>query len=131
MKQTSPTILTPQQWTTQDRLKAMEFGGRKRGTLGGSLVSDMASLQKTIMLCGTCQGKFDWRHHGYYSIWRYEHQPVVGACDVCRVYVTGNDGRLFIHESIRPKCWATPDELRDRAATMTRIANTRYAQQRK
>ena len=93
-----------------DRLKALAFGGRKRGTLGGSLVNDMASLGKTIMLCGDCQGKFDWRHHQYYSVWRYEHQPVTGPCDVCRVQVTGNDGRLFIHESIRPKAWATPDE---------------------
>ncbi|MCA9457219.1 MAG: hypothetical protein KC587_11175 [Nitrospira sp.] len=126
MKQTSPTILTPQQWTMADRLKALAFGGRKRGTLGGSLVNDMASLGKTIMLCGDCQGKFDWRRHQYYSVWRYEHQPVTGPCDVCRVQVTGNDGRLFIHESVRPKAWATPDEQKARRQTMVRIANTRY-----
>jgi len=126
MKTTSPTILTPQQWTMADRLKALAFGGRKRGTLGGSLISDMVSLHKTIVLCGDCQGKFDWRHHGYYSVWRYEHQPVVGDCDVCRVRIIGNDGRLFLHESNRPKAWATQDEQKANRKTMTRIANSRY-----
>jgi len=125
MKQTSPTILTPQQWTAQDRLKALEFGGRKRGTLGGSLVSDMVCLKKTIVLCGTCQGKFDWRHHQYYSVRHYEHQAVCGPCDVCKIYINGNDGRLFIHEAMRPKCFATRDEQRERLQTLARVANTR------
>lgn len=124
MKQTSPSILTPQQWTMVDRLKALAWGGRKRGTLGGSLVSDLVSLKKTIMLCSDCQGKFDWRHHQYFSVRHYEHVPVVGACDVCRAYV--DDGRLYIHESIRPQVYATKDELKARSATMVRIANTRY-----
>lgn len=126
MKATSPTILTPQQWTQLDIINANGFGGRKRGTLGGSLISDLVSLKKTIMLCGDCQSKFDWRHHGYYSIWRYEHQPVLGDCDVCRIRVTGNDGRLFIHEDQRPKSFVTRDEQRDRNQTRVRIANHRY-----
>ena len=126
MKQTSPTILTPQQWTMQDRLAAHAFGGRKRGTLGGSLISDLVCLQKTIMLCGDCQGKFDWRRHGYFSVWRYEHQPVCGACDVCRIQVTGDDGRLFIHEENRPKAYQTRDEQRERNQTRMRVAITRH-----
>ena len=126
MKTTSPTILTPQQWTTQQILASQAFGGRKKGTLGGSLIADMVSLKKTIFLCGDCQSKFDWRHHGYFSIWRYEHQPVLGACDVCRMQVTGNDGRLFIHEDQRPKSFVTKDEQRARNETRVRVGNRRY-----
>jgi len=126
MKSTSPTILTPQQWSSHDRLKALEFGGRKRGTLAGSLVSDMVSLQKTLILCGDCQGKFDYRRCGYYSVYRYEHQPVLGPCDVCRVQITGNDGRLFLHEEVRPNAWATPDEQKQRRSTQRHVAATQY-----
>ena len=107
-----------------DRLKARMFSGRKKGTLGGSLVSDMVEMEKALILCGTCQGKFDWRHHGYYSVWRYEHEPVIGACDVCKVQITGNDGRLFIHEAQRPHSWATKDEQQARYATMRNVAIT-------
>lgn len=124
MKMTSPLILTPQQWTALDRLKARVFGGRKRGTLGGSLVSDLASLEKALLLCEDCQGKFDWRRHGYYSVYRYQHQPAIGQCDVCTVYVQGNRGRLFIHEAQRPQCFVTPDEQRERGRTKMRIAAT-------
>ena len=116
------TILSPQQWTTFDRLKARMFSGRKRGTLSGSLISDMVEMEKALVLCGTCQGKFDWRHHGYYSVWRYEHEPVIGACDGCKIQITGNDGRLFIHEAHRPQAWATKDEQQRRYATMRRTA---------
>ena len=124
MKMTSPTILTPQQWTTLDRLRARMFGGRKKGTLGGSLIADMVALEKALTLCGSCKGKFDWRHHGYYSVWRYEHEPVIGQCDVCKMQITGNDGRLFIHEAQRPQAWATKDEQRDRWKTMRDVAIT-------
>lgn len=126
MKMTSPLVLTPQQWTTLDRIKAMasRWPGRKRGTTGGSLVSDMVALEKALTLCGSCQGKFDWRHHGYYSVWRYEHEPVIGECNVCKVRITGNDGRLFIHEAIRPKAWATKDVQHSRAKTMRDVAIT-------
>jgi len=124
MKQTSPTILTPQQWTALDRLKARMFGGRKRGTLGGSLVSDMSSLEKALLLCGSCQGKFDWRRNGYYSVRRYQHQIAIGQCDVCRTQIVGSDGWLYVHETQRPKCWATLDEQRARNLTKARIAAT-------
>jgi hypothetical protein len=118
-------ILIPKgAWTTLERLK--NWGGRKKGTTGGSLVSDMVSLQKAIILCGSCQHKFDWRYHGYYSLWRYEHQPVVGECDVCKLRIMNNDGRLFLHESHRLNSWATQDEQRSNRATMIRVANSRY-----
>jgi hypothetical protein len=98
------------------------FGGRKRGTLGGSLIADLVALEKAISLCGSCQGKFDWRHHGYYSVWRYEHDPVIGECDVCKVRITGNDGRLFVHEAHRPQVWATKDEQYARLKTKRDVA---------
>ena len=112
MKQTSPTILTPTQWTTLDKINAMAYGGKRRGTPAGTHVTDLSALKKTIVLCGGCQSKFDWRRHGYYSVWRYEHQPVLGQCDGCRGMISGNDGRLFLHESSRAQAWATPDEQR-------------------
>jgi hypothetical protein len=118
MKTTSPTILTPQQWSTYDRMR--KWGGRKKGTTGGSLVSDLVALKKAILLCGTCQGKFDWRHHGYYSVWRYEHQPVTGPCDVCSTEITGNDGRLFLYDAERHQCWVSADEKKAHAASVRR-----------
>lgn len=130
MKMTSPSILTPQQWTALDFLKARVFGGRKRGTLAGSLVSDMAALEKAILLCGDCQGKFDWKRNQYYSVFRYEHVPAIGQCNLCSVYIRGNEGRLYIHESQRPKCWATPDEQRAQGQTMRRVAATHGPQRR-
>ena len=132
MKMTSPMILTPQQWTTLDRIKAMasRWPGRKRGVTGGSLVSDMVALEKALTLCGSCQGKFDWRHNGYYSVWRYEHEPVIGECNVCKVRITGNDGRLFLHEAQRPKSWATKDVQHSRAKTMRDVAITGHDKRR-
>ncbi len=119
---TSPTILIPQKWTTIDKLKALAWGGRNKGTTGGSLVSDLAEMQKTIVLCGSCQHKFDYKRHGYYSVWRYENQPVTGNCDVCAVSITGSDGRIFVHDNLRHKVWVTPDEKIARAATRRRVA---------
>ena len=124
MKMTSPTILTPQQWTTLDALKARVFGGRKRGTLAGSLVSDLASLEKALLLCGDCQGKFDWKRNQYYSVFRYEHTAAIGQCDLCTVFIRGHEGLLYIHEAQRKQCWVTPDEQRDRGQTLRRIAAT-------
>jgi len=124
MKMTSPTILTPQQWTTLDRLKGAMWRGRNRGTTGGSLISDLVALEKAIALCGSCQGKFDWRHHGYYSVWRYEHEPVIGQCDVCKAQITGSDGRLFIHEAQRPQAWASKDVQHERYTTKRNVAIT-------
>ena len=123
MQMKSITILSPKQWTALDRMKS--WVGRTRGTLGGSLVSDMVDMKKSLTLCGSCQGKFDWRHHRYYSIWRYEHTPVIGECDVCLMQITGNDGRLFIHGEQRPDVWATKDEQFDRLKTRRAIANGR------
>jgi len=126
MKMSGVTILSPQQWTTLDRIDAMarRWRGRKPGTLGGSLVADMVAMEKALTLCGSCQGKFDWLHHGYYSVWRYEHEPVIGQCDVCKVTITGNDGRLFIHENQRPECFVTKDQQYDRFKTMRDVAVT-------
>lgn len=130
MKMTSPLILTPQQWTTLDRLKGAIWRGRNRGQTGGSLVADLVALEKAITLCGSCQGKFDWRHHGYYSVWRYEHEPVIGACDVCKAPITGSDGRLFLHETQRPKSWATKDVQKARYETMRNVAIAGHARRR-
>lgn len=122
----SPTILIPKVYTTMDRLKDLAWPGRNRGTLGGSLVADMSELQKALVLCGGCQHKFDYKRHGYYSVWKYENQPVIGPCDVCKLEITGSDGRLFIHENMRHKTWATPDEQRARLTTKRRIGNSFY-----
>ena len=123
----SPLILTPRQWTKFDRWKSMfTFGGRKRGTTGGSLVSDLSALKKTIVLCGECQGKFDWRRHHYYSVRHYEHKSVLGDCDVCRARITGKDGRLFLHEDTRDDAWVTPDEYKSQRKTMIRLAQARH-----
>ena len=124
MKATSPLIITPRNmWTAIERLK--EWGGRKRGTTGGSLVGDMVHLEKTIVLCGFCQHKFDYKRHGYYSVWRYENTPVVGDCDVCKMRIAGTDGRLFLHENVRHKAWATPEEKRARLTTKRRTGSLR------
>jgi len=119
-----PTILIPRKWTSLDTLRP--WGGRKKATTGGSLVSDLAALQKTLVLCGSCQHKFDYRRRHYYSVWRYEHTSVIGACDVCKIQIVGNDGRLFIHEANREAVWATPDDQRRAMATAHRIATTNH-----
>jgi hypothetical protein len=123
---TSPLILIPKVYTKLEQMAGAAWGGRKKGTTGGSLVGDMVQLRKTIILCGSCQHKFDWRHNNYFSVWRYEHQPVVGECDVCKLRITGNDGRLFLHEASRHNVWATKDEQRSNRSTMVRVAHSRY-----
>ena len=124
MKMTSPMILTPQQWETVDRIKGAIWRGRKRGQTAGTVVNDLVALEKAITLCGSCQHKFDWRHRQYYSVWRYEHEPVIGACDACKTMITGNDGRLFLHENVRPQAWMTKDENFKARETMREVAIT-------
>lgn len=124
MKDTSPSILIPQIYTKQQVLRTMELR-RKKNVPRGTWTTDLAELRKAIVLCGLCQGKFDWRHKGYFSVWRYEHQAVNGACDACGVQIYGGDGRLFLHEANRPQAWLTKDESRNHRQTMVRMANTR------
>ena len=124
---TSPTIYSPRDessWTITEKLKGFLFPGKSKGTLGGSLVSDMSEMEKTLIMCGKCQHKFDYKRQGYYSVWRYENQPVTGECDICLVRITGSDGRIFIHDNMRHKVWVTPEEKIARATTKRRVAHT-------
>ena len=112
-KTTGPTLYLPTPMTPSKRIGALKHGGRRHGLGHGSYLSDLVALQKTILLCGACQHRFDWRRHGYRSIWRYEHTAVQGQCDACRVTCTV-DGRAFIHENHFSQVWMTRDVERQR-----------------
>ena len=98
-----PTVYVPKKgWTIWDVLKAMRDPGWKRGRAKGAYVAgDLSELKKTILLCPTCKHGFDWKKHGYYSVFHYDQMYVRGQCDVCR----GESMQLsmYLHEAHRAK----------------------------
>lgn len=83
-----------QGFSAKERLKADEDPGRPSGRIAGGWVSDLAALQKFIMLCPFCISKFNPRRAGY-EVWR-QHIYCVGKCDGCKQMSTYTKG--FIHE---------------------------------
>lgn len=105
-------LYLPKPMTQERKLNIMKHGGRKRGLGHGSYIMDLVALRKTILLCGKCQHQFDWKRHGYRSIWRYEHMSVQGQCDACRA-MCRMDGRCYIHEDHFNACWLTQEKDRE------------------
>jgi len=106
-----PTVLIPKVWSPSMMMKAANEGGRRHGKPFGAYVDDLAALKRTFLLCSDCHFRFDWRRHGYYSVRRYEHTLARGKCFACRGYC--EDGRLFLHEDQRTKCWTTKDQRKE------------------
>ncbi len=81
-------------FSQKERLKADEDSGRPWNRVAGGWISDLASLQKFIMLCPFCLGKFNPRTSGY-ETWR-QNIYSIGKCDGCKNLSTYLKG--FIHE---------------------------------
>ncbi len=94
-------IIIRKSLTKADLAKRKESTGRKVGKPHGSFISDLAELQKSILLCDKCVGRFkNWRWYGYYR--QREFPYVTGNCDACKERCNGH---FFIHESIVDQCW--------------------------
>lgn len=104
----SRTILIKQQWTTAQKLKALEGGGKKRNRVAGGWIADLAAQKRAITLCGPCTPKFNPARVGY----RKEKEfPVVRAkCDGCStddLFCT-----LYIYEALYSQVRSTAEERR-------------------
>jgi hypothetical protein len=73
----------------------LAYAGRRVGAPVGSYISDLASLQKSILLCGACVFHFNPRAHHYF---REQHFHVQGDCDACRNFT--HRGYIHFHESL-------------------------------
>lgn len=119
-----PTIYIPKKgWTIWDVLRALQDPGWKKGRAKGAYVAgDLSELRKTILLCRTCKHGFDWKKHGYYSVFHYDEMFVRGRCDVCKE--DGDHLSMYLHEAHRAKgdTWTPRKDLakRRRMATIAR-----------
>lgn len=84
----------------------LEAPGRKSGQLAGVHVTELAVCEKTIILCGGCKHRFDWKRYGYFC---EKNLPVAGRCDGCDDLI--NPKTLFIHEQYLGQTW-TPRKAR-------------------
>jgi hypothetical protein len=85
-----------QGYSKTERLKADEDAGRPWTRPAGGWISDLAELQKFIMLCPFCISKFNPRRAGY-EVWR-QNIYGVGKCDGCKQMSTYIKG--FISEAL-------------------------------
>lgn len=86
-------------WTEQRMVFESEGGGRSARVSAGSHISDLVSLQKTILLCHKCAPKFSSAKNGYVT---NKNIPFACArCDGCKE--NGMDRRVFIHHSNMPR----------------------------
>lgn len=105
-----PTMVTPAQRHQQAR-----FTGRRRGQSSGTHIDNLVALRKTVILCDTCQHRFDWKRHGYYSVKRYERRPAHGECDGCKADIHGDEfGAVFFPDEAREEVWVAKQEQRPR-----------------
>ncbi len=71
--------------TNRAKLALAQSRGRRSGAVAGGWVSDLASLGKSITLCGSCRSRFDAKRSGYEAASRPPFdRGVVGECDGCR-----------------------------------------------
>ena len=104
----SQTILIKQQWTTKDKLKALEAGGKKRNRVAGGWIADLAAQKGAITLCGPCTPKFNPARVGYRK--EKEFPAVRAKCDGCStddLFCT-----LYIYEAIYSQVRSTVEERR-------------------
>lgn len=70
--------------TPENRMKAAAFRGPACGTIRGSWLADMAALKKAVMLCWSCQRKWNPSAHGYARKMVGPGYPEArGECDGC------------------------------------------------
>ena len=69
--------------------------GRPWNRPAGGWVADLVGLQKVVMLCDFCAGKFNPRAN-HYEPWR-RGLYAIAKCDGCNQY--GQKAKLFIHQS--------------------------------
>lgn len=84
--------------TKHDRLRGAERpGGAPHGRLAGGWISDLAALQKAIVLCHSCARKWQPERYGYRAkrLLQWE-QFVLGDCDGCGLFTQGT---LFLSEA--------------------------------
>lgn len=68
-----------------NKVKLVEYGGRKEGKPSGSHMDDLVQLQKAIILCFSCFHRFgDPKKKGYYKDTRFGY--ATGKCDDCRQF---------------------------------------------
>ena len=69
--------------------------GRPVGKPHGVWVAELVALHKCVILCWSCQPKFDHVRNKYYKDMRFDcHQ---GRCDGCRKWAS--QGKMYVHES--------------------------------
>lgn len=85
------------------RLEAVEYRGRPRKltVTEAAWVTDKAELRSVVLLCWTCQHKFDHRRYHYHkdTRWQAAGGGVLGVCDGCRDN-SDRKKQMFIHESL-------------------------------
>jgi hypothetical protein len=79
----APHVWVPKtQWTKLDRLKAALAPGRKATVSPGSHLHDLISLRKTVLMCPSCNYKFQ----QIYKRYNYRKTPfdADATCDDCK-----------------------------------------------
>lgn len=80
--------------------------GRPASRPHGGWITDIGEKKQCILLCSSCQHKFDPRQYSYY---RTKEFSVHGRCDACKEYTPIAHTTFFIHESLlgrkHGQCW--------------------------
>lgn len=102
------TILVKQQWTTQQKLKALEAGGKKRNRPAGGWIADIAAQKKCITLCPSCTPKFNPARVNYRK--EKEFPTCQATCDGCSTF--DPHCSWYIYDELYSQVRSTAEERR-------------------
>lgn len=78
-----------------------EAKGRTVGRGAGSWVTDLAELRQSLLLCWSCDARWNSSApkygYGLHRRWMKQYGGVIGKCDGCRE--GGPNRRFYVHES--------------------------------
>ena len=103
-------VITPEQAYRErekrrKNAKRLEHPGRNTGKPHGTWVTDMGEEHQGIVLCSSCQHKFNPAAYHYYRTREFQ---IIGRCDACKQH-NSQGNTFFIHESLlgrrHGQCW--------------------------
>jgi len=96
-------VISPKELERRRAVARAVAPGRRIGAVTGSYISDLAALRQTILLCLSCDHKWNSRkaHYEPKDDWHELYGGVNGACDACRE--PGHYRKIYVHESFHGK----------------------------